>query len=157
MVSNKVVGAGLFVVVGAVLFTVALFLIGERRMLFESRFPIYTEFASLGQLEPGAVVRVAGAVAGEVTEIRVPQSPEGKFRVRMEVREDLHQLIRQDSVAVTQTEGLVGAIFINIQSGTEAQPQVPEGGTIPSREPFAIADLLQQASETAALVKETVE
>jgi phospholipid/cholesterol/gamma-HCH transport system substrate-binding protein len=157
MVSSRAVGAGAFVVVGVLLFTAALFLIVERRMLFKERFTVYTEFASLGQLEPGAVVRVAGADAGEVTDIEVPRSPAGKFRVRMEVREDLHPLIRTDSVAVTQTEGLVGAIFINIQTGSEQQPQVPEDGTIPSREPFALADLLQQASETAALVKDTVE
>lgn len=157
MVSNKTVGAGVFVVVGLLLFTVGLFFIGARRMLFAERFTVYTEFASLGQLTSGAIVRVAGADAGEVTEIQVPRSPEGKFRVKMEVREDLHQLIRKDSVAVTQTEGLVGAIFINIQTGTEAQPEVPEGGTIPSREPFALADLLQQASETATLVQSTVE
>jgi phospholipid/cholesterol/gamma-HCH transport system substrate-binding protein len=157
MASNKVVGAGIFVVVGVLLFTVGLFLIGERRMLFAERFTIYTEFAKLGQLTTGAIVRVAGADAGEVTDIQVPASPEGKFRVKMEVREDLHQLIRRDSLAVTQTEGLVGAIFINIQTGTEAQPEVPENGTVPSREPFELADLLLQASETAALVKNTVE
>ncbi len=157
MGSNKVVGAGVFVVVGLLLFTAGLFLIGERRMLFAERFSVYTEFASLGQLTSGAIVRVAGADAGEVTEIQVPRSPEGKFRVKMEIREDLHQLIREDSLAVTQTEGLVGAIFINIQTGTEARPEVPEGGTIPSREPFDLADLLQQASETATLVQSTVE
>ena len=157
MVSAKVVGAGAFVVVGLLLFTIALFFIGERRMLFTDRFPVYTEFSSLGQLEMGAVVRVAGASAGEVTDIHVPPAPGGKFRVKMEVREDLHQLIRADSVATTQTEGLVGALFINIQSGSENQPEVPEGGTIPSREPFTIADLLQQASDTATLVQETVE
>jgi len=157
MVSSRVVGAGAFVVVGLLLFTVALFLIGERRMLFKDRFPVYTEFAKLGQLEMGAVVRVSGADAGEVTDIHVPTSPAGKFRVKMEVREDLHQLIRMDSVASTLTEGLVGAIFINIQTGTEQRPEVPEGGTIPSREPFTIADLLQQASDTATLVQDTVE
>ena len=157
MVSSKVVGAGAFVVVGMLLFTVALFFIGERRMLFTQRFPVYTEFSSLGQLEMGAVVRVAGASAGEVTDIHVPSSPGGKFRVKMEVREDLHQLVRLDSVATTQTEGLVGALFINIQTGSAQAREVPDGGTIPSREPFAIADLLQQASDTAALVKETVE
>jgi phospholipid/cholesterol/gamma-HCH transport system substrate-binding protein len=157
MVSSKFVGAGAFVILGALLFTVALFLIGERRMLFNERFPVYTEFASLGQLEMGAVVRVAGADAGEVTDIRVPRSPQEKFRVKMEVREDFHPLLRMDSVATPQTEGLVGSIYINIQSGTEQQPEVPEGGTIPSREPFALADLLQQASDTAALVKSTVE
>jgi phospholipid/cholesterol/gamma-HCH transport system substrate-binding protein len=157
MVSSKVVGAGAFVVIGLLLFTAALFLIGERRMLFSDRFTIYTEFAKLGQLEPGAIVRVSGADAGEVTAIEVPRSPEGKFRVEMEIREDLHQLIRRDSLATSQTDGLVGAVFLNIATGTEEQPQIPEGGTIPSREPFSVADLMQQASETVALVQMTVE
>ena len=53
MVSSKVVGAGAFVIIGVLLFTAALFMIGERRMLFEDRFELYTEFAKLGQLEVG--------------------------------------------------------------------------------------------------------
>jgi len=71
MVSSKAVGAGAFVVIGLLLFAVALFMIGERRMLFERRFTVYTEFARLGELEPGAPVRVAGADAGEVTDIQI--------------------------------------------------------------------------------------
>src|SRR6476661_8629449 len=142
----KAVGAGVFVVMGIVLFTAALFMIGERRMLFERRFPVYAEFGRLGQLETGAIVRVSGLDAGEVTAIEIPASPEGKFRVRMEVRETLHQLVRMDSIATTQTEGLVGGVFLNISGGTDASPRVPEDGTILSREPFQIADLLQQAS-----------
>jgi phospholipid/cholesterol/gamma-HCH transport system substrate-binding protein len=156
MNSAKVVGAGAFIVIGALLFTAALFMIGARRMLFEERFPIYTEFATLGQLETGAIVRVSGMDAGEVTEIQIPGSPAGRFRVKMELRKDLHQLIRTDSVAATQTEGLVGAIFVNIGGGTEQAPQVPEAGTIPSREPFLLSDLMQQASETITMVNDTV-
>jgi phospholipid/cholesterol/gamma-HCH transport system substrate-binding protein len=157
MDSRKLVGAGAFVAAGVLLFTVALFMIGERRMLFEDRFDVYTEFARLGQLEVGAVVRVAGMDAGEVTDIQIPASPAQKFRVKMAVREDLHGLVRTDSVATPQMEGLVGAIFLSVGAGTEAAPQVSEGGTIPSREPFMMADLLEQASGTIALVTETVE
>ena len=157
MVSAKVVGAGAFVVIGALLFTGALFMIGERRMLFEDRFEVYTEFAKLGQLETGAIVRVAGMNAGEVTEIQVPPSPAHKFRVKMEVRDALHPLIRTDSIASAQTEGLVGGIFVNIATGSKEAPEVPEKGTIPSNEPFALADLLEQASETIAQVNMTVE
>jgi phospholipid/cholesterol/gamma-HCH transport system substrate-binding protein len=157
MNSSKLVGAGAFVVIGTLLFTVGLFMIGERRMLFEERFPVFTEFATVGQLELGAVVRVAGLDAGEVTDIIVPPSPEQKFRIRMEVRKDLHQLIRTDSVATTQTEGLIGAIFVNIGTGTDGAPRIPEGGTIRSQEPFLISDLLQQASDSITLVTETVE
>lgn len=157
MVSAKVVGAGAFVVIGALLFTAALFMIGERRMLFEDRFELYTELATLGQLEAGAIVRVAGMNAGEVTEIQVPPSPAQKFRVRMEIRDDLHPLVRTDSIASVQTEGLVGGIFVNIATGSEQATEVPDKGTIPSREPYAFADLLEQASETFTQVNMTVE
>jgi phospholipid/cholesterol/gamma-HCH transport system substrate-binding protein len=74
----------------------------------------------------------------------------------MEVREDLRQLVRTDSLATSQTEGLVGSIFVNIGMGTDKAPAVVDGGTIRSQEPFQIADLLRQASETVAMVNETV-
>lgn len=163
MNASKTIGAGVFVVLGILIFTVALFMIGERRMLFADRFALYTEFAELGQLEVGSIVRVAGADAGEVTEIRIPSGPAGKFRVKMDVREDLHPLVRTDSLATTQTEGLVGAIFINIAAGSEQAPRVAVEGTIPGKEPASMADLFEQANktlgqagETVALINETV-
>ena len=156
MISSRAVGAGAFVVIGLLLFAVGLFTIGERRMLFEKRFPVYTEFKRLGELEVGATVRVAGATAGEVTDIQLPTSPSGTFRVRMELREALHPIVRTDSVAATQTEGLIGGVFLNIAAGTEQAPLLPDGGTIRGREPFAIADLLEQASETITTVNQTV-
>ena len=157
MTSAKAVGAGAFVVIGALLFTVALFMIGERRLLFTKRYSVYTEFAQLGQLENGAVVRVSGMDAGEVTEIKIPALPSEKFRVRMEVREDMRQLVRADSVATPQTEGLVGAIYVNIGAGTDQAPIVPTGGMIAGRDPFQISDLLQQASDSVKLISDTVQ
>ena len=156
MVSSKAVGAGAFVVIGLLLFAVALFMIGERRMLFERRFTVYTEFSRLGELETGAPVRVAGADAGEVTDIEVPSTPSAKFRVKMRVREALHTIVRTDSIAVPQTEGLVGGVFVNIGAGTDQAPRVAEGGTIPGRDPFHISDLLQQASDTMMMIGDTV-
>ncbi|MGH9256804.1 MAG: MlaD family protein [Vicinamibacterales bacterium] len=156
MISPKLVGAGAFVVLGALLFVAVLFMIGERRLLFEDRFTVYTEFSTLGQLERGAVVRVAGLSAGRVIDIQIPDSPARKFRVKMEVRAALRPLLRADSLATIQTEGVVGGTFVNIATGTDRTPVVAEGGTIPGREPFVLADLLQQASETIAVVTHTV-
>jgi phospholipid/cholesterol/gamma-HCH transport system substrate-binding protein len=156
MISSRAVGAGAFVVIGLLLFAVGLFMIGERRLLFEKRFPVYTEFAKLGELEVGAIVRVAGANAGEITEIVLPTSPSGRFRVRMDVREALHPIIRTDSFASTETEGLVGGVFINIATGTDQAQPLPSGGTIRGVEPYAIADLLKQAGETMMMVNATV-
>jgi phospholipid/cholesterol/gamma-HCH transport system substrate-binding protein len=139
---------GAFVLGGILLFAVGLFLIGDRRMMFADTFEVYAEFAEIAALDNGAKVRVAGMDAGEVENIRVPVGPGGRFRVRMRVREDLHPLIRLDSVATIQNDGLVGNKFVQVESGTEQAAQVPDRGTIQSREPFDIADLMQKMSDT---------
>lgn len=155
--SPRVVGAGAFVVGGVLLFTAALFMIGQRRMLFEDRITMYTEFATLGQVQSGAIVRVAGMNAGEVTDIQIPRSPAEKFRVKMEIRKDLHPLIRTDSTATPRTEGLVGGIYVSIATGTAQASELPEGGTIRGEEPFVLADLLEEASHTIQEVNQTID
>jgi phospholipid/cholesterol/gamma-HCH transport system substrate-binding protein len=145
---NKAVAVGAFVVAGVLLFAVGLFLIGDRRMMFADTFEVYAEFSRIAALDTGAKVRVAGMDAGEVETIHVPNAPSARFRVKMRVRADLHPLIRLDSVASIQNDGLVGNKFVQIESGSEQSPPVPDRGTIQSREPFEIADLLVKMSET---------
>ncbi len=156
MPNTRLAAVGAFVVGGVLLFAVGLFLIGNRRMLFSHTFDVYAEFARIDALDNGAKVRVAGMDAGEVESIRVPGSPSGHFRVQMRVRSDLHQLIRLDSVATIQNDGLVGNKFVHIDTGSEESPLVPEGGTIQSREPFDIADLMTKMSDTVDTVNETI-
>jgi phospholipid/cholesterol/gamma-HCH transport system substrate-binding protein len=139
---------GAFVLGGLLLFAVGLFLIGDRRMLFAETLHVYAEFAEVAALDTGAKVRVAGMDAGEVENVQIPTGPGGRFRVRLRVRKDLHPLIRLDSVATIQNDGLVGNKFVQIEAGTEQSPQVADEGTIRSREPFDIADLMQKMSDT---------
>src|SRR5687768_2079513 len=96
--SARLVGVGVFVLAGLLLFATALFMIGERQLAFVQKFVVYTEFTTITGLQPGAIVRVSGAPAGSVTGIEPPLNPNGKFRVRLEITEDLHQLVRTDSV-----------------------------------------------------------
>jgi len=156
MPNARLAAVGAFVVGGILLFTVGLFLIGSRRMLFSDTFELYAEFSQIAALDGGAKVRVSGMDAGEVVSIRVPDSPAGKFRVRMRVRSDLHQLLRLDSVAAIQNDGLVGNKFVQIDSGTEQSPVVPDEGTIRSREPVDIADLMSKMSDTIDTVTSTI-
>lgn len=149
---ERLAAVGAFVIGGLVLFAAGLFLIGDRRMLFTDTFRVYAEFKQLAALDTGAKVRVAGVDAGEVEEIRVPPGPSGRFRVRMRVRSDLRPLIRVDSIALIQNDGLVGNKFVQIQTGTDAAPAVADDGTIQSREPFDIADLMVAMSDTLATV-----
>jgi phospholipid/cholesterol/gamma-HCH transport system substrate-binding protein len=121
-------------------------------MLFTDTFHVYAEFRQVAALDTGAKVRVSGVDAGEVEEITVPTGPSGRFRVRMRVRSDLGPLIRTDSIASIQNDGLVGNKFVQIQTGTDAAPQVANQGTILSREPFDVADLMLTMSDTLTTV-----
>jgi phospholipid/cholesterol/gamma-HCH transport system substrate-binding protein len=148
----RLAGVGCFVMAGLALFAIALFRIGERQLAFDEKFAIFTEFRNITGLQPGAIVRVSGAPAGSVTDIEAPADPNGKFRARLEITEQLHQLVRTDSVATIQTEGLVGGSFLAVSIGTAGVPPAPAGATIQGREPFLLADLFQQTSDTIGKV-----
>lgn len=153
----RLAGVGIFVLGAVLLFGVAVFMIGDRQMAFTRRFELYTEIGKVTGLQPGAVVRVSGARAGEVTEITPPAQPAGKFRIRLQVTEELHQLVRTDSIASIETEGLVGGSFLAIASGSADAPQAPPLSTIPGKEPFEIADLLEQMNSTIVKVNTTID
>jgi phospholipid/cholesterol/gamma-HCH transport system substrate-binding protein len=146
MQGKKLAAVGAFVIGGIVLFAVGLFFIGDRRMLFTDTFAVYAEFSNIAALEIGSKVRVAGMDAGEVETIHVPTGPTGRFRVKMRVRDDLRPLLRLDSVAAIQNDGLVGNKFVHIEAGTEESALVPDNGTIRSREPFDLANVLEKMS-----------
>jgi len=154
MISKDRAATGAFVIGGLLLFGFGLFVIGDRRMLFSKSAEYYTEFAQMGGLEAGAKVRVGGMDAGEVVEVRVPSGPGSKFRLKFRIIEKLFPVIRTDSVASIQSDGLLGNKFLLIDIGTtgEASP----GYMLNSREPFELGDLLARIRETVTAIDATV-
>src|SRR5262245_7666161 len=153
----RLAGVGVFVVTGLLLFAVGLFMIGDRQMAFAKKFTLYTEFARITGLQPGAIVRVSGAKAGTVKDIIPPGRPSEKFKIELEITEDLHPLVRTDSVASIETEGLVGGSFLSIGTGSDSAAPASENSTIRGKEPFGIADLFQQMSDTIKNINETID
>ncbi|MBI2816729.1 MAG: MCE family protein [Acidobacteria bacterium] len=153
MPSSRNFAVGLFLIVGILLFAVGLFMIGDRRKLFSQDFELYAEFKELSGLQNGADVKVGGMAAGEVIDIEVPPQPQSKFRVKMRIIEKLHPVVRTDSIATIQTEGVLGNKFLKIDQGAPQAQAAPPGSTIPSREPFDFADLLQQIRDTVEEVQ----
>jgi phospholipid/cholesterol/gamma-HCH transport system substrate-binding protein len=153
----RLAGVGVFVLGGLCLFTVGLFMIGDRQMAFAKKFTIYTEFKKITGLQPGGIIRVSGAKAGAIKTIVPPNAPGGKFQVELEIIEELHPLVRMDSLASIETEGLVGGSYLGVGTGTGGSPSASPGATIPSREPFEIAELMQQMGDTVKKVNTTID
>jgi phospholipid/cholesterol/gamma-HCH transport system substrate-binding protein len=136
---------GIFVTAAVALFGVALFLIGNQHKAFHHHIVFYTGFQNVDGLPKGAKVRVDGMDAGEVLTIQIPSSPAQKFRLKMNVDDQLHGLIREDSLVTVETEGIVGDKFLLIHHGTERAPLAPAESTLQSKEPLDLTKLVEQA------------
>jgi len=133
---------GAFVIGGLLLFGIGMFLIGDRHQLFARHVEYYSEFVNLAGLTSGAKVRVGGMDAGEVRAIEVPDSPPSRFRVKWRIDAKLGGLVRTDSVATIGTEGIVGGTFLSIRPGSADGQEAAPLGTIGSKEPTEISEML---------------
>lgn len=143
---NRNVTTGIFSVAGIVLFVLAIFLIGSQNRVFAKHVEFYTDFANVDGLMKGSKVEVGGFDAGEVTAIEIPSSPSSKFRLKLSVVENLHRLVRDDSMVTIATAGLVGDKFLLIRPGSENSPEAAPGAVLPSKEPLDMAALLQKSA-----------
>ncbi len=148
MSGTRNIALGIFLAGGLLLFAIGLFWIGDREKLFTDHVELFTEFSNVSGLSRGARVRVSGLDAGEVLEVTVPARPSARFRVHFRVASHFQPILRMDSVASIQNDGLVGNKFLQIDAGTDAGAESHANATIPSREPVEIATLLNQANDT---------
>jgi phospholipid/cholesterol/gamma-HCH transport system substrate-binding protein len=152
MAARTKILVGVFVIGGFLLFATGLFLIGDRRLMFSDNIELTARFANVGALKVGARVLVAGMDAGEVLAISVPARPSEKFEVRFRVLDKFRPILRGDSVATIQVEGLVGNKILQVDAGSEAGSPVSSGSLIQSREPVEIADVVKETAETVGKV-----
>ncbi len=94
--------------------------------------------------------------AGQVSDIRLPKQPSAKFRLKLDVDQKFRNIIREDSNASIETEGMVGNKFVNITKGTNNSPECPAGCTLHGQEPFEITDLLRQGQGLLKSVEGTI-
>jgi len=148
MSASRQVALGIFLVGGLLLFGFGLFWIGDRRQLFNENVELYAEFSNISGLARGAKVRVSGLDAGEVLQIQIPPNPDSKFRVHFRTIADFRPILRTDSVASIQNDGLVGNKFLQVEAGTSTGMPVSAGLTIPSREPIEVSEVMARVNET---------
>ncbi len=147
---------GIFVTAAILLFGAGLFLIGNQHKAFRRHIDFFAEFANVDGIAKGAKVRVDGMDGGQVQDVIIPSSPSHKFRLKITVEDQLHGLIRNDSIVSVETEGLVGDKFLLIKNGSDRSPEAAAGATLPSKEPFEIGKMLEQANGLLTQVGGTI-
>ena len=143
---NRHIITGAFVLAGVALFALVIFLVGNQRRTFAKHVEFYTEFTNINGIMKGSKVRVAGFDAGEVTDIKLPDSPAAHFRLTLSVVERVHGLIRPDSLVSVASEGIVGDKLLQIHPGSANLPQAAPYSILRSKEALEMSELLERSA-----------
>jgi phospholipid/cholesterol/gamma-HCH transport system substrate-binding protein len=91
-------------------------------------------------------VQVGGVHSGNVHNILLPHKPGDKIIVVMDLDRSTKEIIKGDSVASIETEGMLGNQYVAISFGSAGQAEVKDGGTIGSVPPLELGELLAKTS-----------
>ncbi len=144
---------GIFVTIAFLLFTVAVYYIGNTQNLFGSTLKISSIFNNVKGLQVGNNVRYAGINVGTVSEIHIIN--DSTIQVDMVIEEELSKFLREDAIASIGSDGLVGNMIVNISPGQGGGASVKEGDVIPSyarKEASDMMNVLGSTTENIALL-----
>jgi len=136
---SRVARLGAFIVVTLALLAAGVFIIGSKQYLFSSTYRLRAQFDNVAGLSAGANVLVGGVTSGTVKSIELPHQPGGKVTVVMELDRATHEIIKQDSQASIETEGLLGNQYLAISFGSPGQADVRNGDTLTSIPPLQMS------------------
>ena len=142
---------GLFVAGGIALFTIAIFIIGKQKNMFNPVFKLTSTFYNVSGLQVGNNIRFSGINVGTVDNIKIIN--DSTVRVDLMVRKEIKQFIKSDSEVTIGSEGLIGDKLIKITQGSDGAPMVKEGQELISMEPVETDDIMASLEVTAANVE----
>jgi phospholipid/cholesterol/gamma-HCH transport system substrate-binding protein len=137
---------GAFIVATLAILVAGIFIIGGKQYLFSSTYQLKAQFDNVVGLDAGGDVRVGGVHVGTVHDIQLPHKPGDRVTIMMDLSKSTHQIIKKDSVASIETEGLLGNQYLAISFGSPKAVDVGDGDTIASQPPLEMSDLLNKMS-----------
>jgi phospholipid/cholesterol/gamma-HCH transport system substrate-binding protein len=147
---------GLFIVAALAVLFAGVFLIGSRESLFQSTYQVKAQFQNVAGLADGADVRVGGLHQGTVKHIQLPNQPDGKVTVSMDLNKASRDVLKKDSVASIKSEGLIGDKYVEISFGTDSAAQLRNGDLISSEPPLDMSNLVKKADQLLDTAKGAV-
>lgn len=153
---SRVARLGAFIVLTLAILAAGVFVIGSKEYLFRSTYELKAQFDNVAGLAEGADVQVGGVHSGTVTGILLPNKPQGKVTVVMELTRSTHAIIKQDSVASIETEGILGNQYVAVSFGSAGQADVKNGDTIQSLPPLQVGDMLKKSNEILDSSKQAI-
>ncbi|MBI9062936.1 MAG: MCE family protein [Marinilabiliaceae bacterium] len=144
--TSQKIKLGIMVFSGVLLFTLAVYLIGDRQSLFQKSFEISSVFKSVRGLRLGDNVRYLGIDAGNVKVIEMINDTSIRIVMKLDVK--TMKYIKKNAVAKISTDGLVGDMVVNLEPGIGFGKRIEDKDEIQAFDPIGTAEMLSTLSET---------
>jgi phospholipid/cholesterol/gamma-HCH transport system substrate-binding protein len=137
---NRAVIVGIFIFLGLVIFTLAVFTIGNQGKTFEKTVAVNVVFEDVSGLQPGNNVWLSGVKIGTVKKMSFRGI--AQVEVVMHVDRDAQQHIRKDAKAKISSDGFIGNRIVVIYGGTDAAPNISSGDYLQSEKSVIMDDVV---------------
>lgn len=124
---------------------IALIALARYPSLFRSGKDYQITFRSVPGLSLGDEVRFGGLLVGSITALDLDPRDPTRIAVGIRVRDETP--IHADTRAEINQVGLLGAPYLNLVPGTGTAPDIPPGGTIPSRDNLSFQDAMSRLAQ----------
>ena len=141
---SRLARLGAFIVLMLGVIVVGVFIIGSKQYLFRPTYQLKAQFETVVGLAAGADVQVGGVHSGTVQSIDLPHKPGEKVIVLMVLDRSTREIVKRDSVASIETEGLLGNQYLAVSFGSAGQPDVKDGDTIGSVPPLEMSAMVRK-------------
>ena len=151
--TGRTIRLGIMVITGIILFTVAVYLIGQKQDMFSNTFNLRVIFNNVNGLQSGNNVRFSGINVGSVMYVNIQN--DSTIEVVMRVRENVHKFIKSDALVSIGTDGLMGNMIININPGKGSASIEEDNAVLQSYSRVKTDDILKtlnMTNENAAML-----
>ena len=144
--TSQKIRLGLFVIIGLMIFILAVYFIGDKQKMFGKTNHLEAVFNNVNGLQLGNNVRYSGISVGTVRGIEMINDT--TIRVDMIIDKTIFTHIKKNAIATIGSDGLVGNMIINIIPGIGEEASVQPGDEIRSRNRVSTDDIFNTLSKT---------
>jgi phospholipid/cholesterol/gamma-HCH transport system substrate-binding protein len=144
--TSQKIRLGLFVVIGLLIFILAIYFIGNKQQMFGKTEHLKAVFTNVGGLQLGNNVRYSGINVGTVQEISMINDT--AIIVDMIIDKSIFKNIKKNATATIGSDGLVGSMIINIAPGKGVADFVEANDVIKSFDRIRSDDMLTTLNTT---------
>lgn len=157
MKQNQINNAKLgFLVIAGILFMIfTLYMIGQKKDLFQRTITIKTELSSASGIQQGNTVMFMGLRVGSVKSLEI--ASDTSIFITMRIDKGMKSFIKKNSVAAVTSDGLMGYKTVSIFSSPEPIGPIEDGDIIPSRAPVETDVILRSLDNTSTIIEKVSE